>query len=236
MKKIILFILLMFLLNGASAQFGGETHKTTSGVIVVDRTVEEEGFVFQSRYTKGQNFDATVYESRSLLMELDVISAPANTSLFINQVWAEATIASKLECIDRQTIDTMNDKPEGGGEQLGWWINQNHSYVEEWFIGRFVNNEAQWGQDGYCRVGSDFGALMYLGTILQIDYDFYVKKDNEPHAYKFSFVDNIMFSSDGELVDVEDVAGGNENASFPFIISLVAIPFIIYMRKKLRQK
>ena len=154
---------------------------------------------------------------------------PANTSLFVNQVWAEATIASSWECLDRQTIDVMNDKPEGGSEQYGWWVNENHSYVEEWFIGRFVNHERQMGEgmNGYCEIGTDFTEIGYLGTILQIDFDFYVKKDNEDYAYKFSFVDNIMFSSSGELVDAIDVEGGNADASFPLNAVITSFLFMV---------
>lgn len=235
MKNRIFYFIIMFTLITNISGFGGEVVETTAGVYVVDRTIEEEGFVFRSTYTKGQNFDATVRESRSLLIEMEVIFLPPNVTLFVNQVWAEATIASEFECIDRHLIDTMNDKPEGGAEQLGWWVNENHSYVEEWFIGRFVNNERQGSGSqgrGHCEIGTDLGDLGYLGTILQVDYDFYVLKDGNEYAYKFSFVDNINLLKDGVLVDAIDIAGGNEDASLSlfWIIPIISIPIL---RKKL---
>jgi hypothetical protein len=233
MKKYLLLILILFFVPQAMA-FVDEEISTTSGVIIVDRTAE--GITFQSRYTKGQNFDATVFESRSLLIEMMVIEMPKNMSLFVNQVYAEATLASAYECMDRLTIDTMNDKPEGGNEQYGWWVNENHSYVEEWFIGRFVNTERQAGQYGYCEVGTDMGGLGYLGTILQIDYDFYVKMDNEPYAYKFSFIDNIMFSPDGELIDIEDIEGGNQSAPLSIFGFMIGFATIILVRNKYKSR
>lgn len=234
-KQLVQLLILIFLITNTSG-FGGEVIETTAGVYVIDRTIEDEGFVFRSTYTKGHNFDATVRESRSLLIEMEVIFLPPNVTLFVNQVWAEATIASKFECIDRHTIDTMNDKPEGGAEQLGWWVDQNHSYVEEWFIGRFVNTERQEGEGsaGHCEIGTDLGDLGYLGTILQVDYDFYVLRDENPYAYKFSFVDNINLSKDGELVDASDIAGGNQNAGAPapFLMMITTIPILIIFKKK----